>query len=52
MITELHQELIEVKAKLTHKVHLLDRVKILLKKAAAKEQALNDRVAALQSMMP
>lgn len=52
MISELHQELIQVKAQLAHKVHLLERVKILLSKAAAKEKALSEKVFALQSLVP
>lgn len=37
-------ELASVKAQLTHKTQLLDKVKMLLQKAASKEKALQDQV--------
>lgn len=49
---ELSQELAEVKAKLSHKNHLLSRVKPLLIKAAAKERALHEELFYLRNLLP
>lgn len=43
---ELESELINVRGQLAHKTQLLDKVKILLQKAASKEKALQDQVSA------
>lgn len=42
--SSLHAELSDVKAQLVHKSQLLDKVKILLQKAALKEKYLQDQV--------
>lgn len=41
---ELESELASVRNQLQHKTQLLDKVKILLQKAASKEKALQDQV--------
>lgn len=46
--SSLHAELSDVKAQLVHKSQLLDKVKILLQKAALKEKYLQDQVTGQQ----
>lgn len=49
---EFATELASVKAQLSHKTQLLDKVKILLQKAATKEKALLEQVCILNRILP